>query len=63
MTPPRRLTDPPSVRSEVHTWVMEHLGDLAASLPPGVLGDDPATPMAGGQQAADAALRGYDVRG
>ena len=63
MTAPRRLADPPPVRPEVHAWVMDHLGELSAPMPPGAIGANPATPMAGGQQAADAALRAYDVRG
>ena len=63
MTALRRLADPPPGRPEVHTWVMEQLGDLIAVPPSGAIGADPATPMAGGQQAADAALRAYNVRG
>ena len=63
MTAPRRLADPPPGRQEIHAWVTEQLGDLIAVPPSGAISADPATPMAGGQQAADAALRAYNVRG
>jgi deoxyribodipyrimidine photo-lyase len=63
VTAPRRLADPPQGRQEIHAWVIEQLGDLIAVPPSGAIGADPATPMAGGQQAADAALRAYNVRG
>jgi deoxyribodipyrimidine photo-lyase len=63
---PRRLADPPPGSQEMHTWVMDHLGELSAPRSPGAIEattDDPDARMRGGQQAADAALRAYDVRG
>jgi deoxyribodipyrimidine photo-lyase len=54
----QRLPDPPPGDDGLHAWVQRHLGDLCA---PGPAGTD--APMRGGQQAADAALQAYDVRG
>lgn len=56
--PAERLTDPPSADGDVRRWVSDHLGDLCQ---PAVTGA--TAPMRGGQRAADAALRAYDVRG
>ncbi|MDO9408273.1 FAD-binding domain-containing protein [Patulibacter sp.] len=47
-------------RPAVEAWVAEHLGDVVLEGPEGVRGS-PA--FAGGQSAADAALRGVDLRG
>ena len=66
MTAPRRLADPPPGQQEVHAWVMDHMGDLIAETPSDAVESDtggPAAQVSGGQQAADAALRAYDVRG
>ena len=63
---PVRLPGPPVRPEDIQTWVMDHLGDLTASTPPGgsaLDGTDPDTRIRGGQQAADAALQAYDVRG
>lgn len=57
---PRRLTAPPLAEADLG-WVMRHLGDLVTAPPAGPA--DTAAPLRGGQQAADAALRSYDVRG
>jgi deoxyribodipyrimidine photo-lyase len=54
----QRLPDPPSADEDLHAWVMHHLGDLCEPSP-----GSSAPPMRGGQQAADAALQAYDVRG
>ena len=53
---PLRLPDPPSGDADLHAWVSDHLGDLCAA-------GGPAASLRGGQQAADAALQAYDVRG
>jgi deoxyribodipyrimidine photo-lyase len=60
---PQRLPDPPPGDEDLHAWVMHHLGDLCAGdlCPPIPVGA--AAPMRGGQQAADAALQAFDVRG
>lgn len=55
---PLRLPGPPLGDSEIHSWVMDHFGDMATPAPTG-----PSSRMRGGQQAADAALQAYDVRG
>ncbi|MEI6253720.1 MAG: FAD-binding domain-containing protein [Mycobacteriaceae bacterium] len=58
----QRLDVPPPDGDGAHAWVVEHLGDLCALEEPGhpSAGNGPAR---GGQQAADAALQAYDVRG
>ncbi|MGI9126086.1 MAG: FAD-binding domain-containing protein, partial [Mycobacterium sp.] len=58
---PQRLSDPPLGDDDLHTWVMDHLGDLCA--PEAREAAAPATPFRGGQSAADAALQAYDVAG
>jgi len=63
---PLRLPDPPVRPEEIATWVLDHLGDLTAPVPPGASAfdaTDPGTRIRGGQQAADSALQAYDVRG
>lgn len=52
-----RLPVPPTDDEQVHEWVVHHLGDLATPA------SGPGAAIRGGQRAADAALRGYDVRG
>ena len=52
----QRLSDPPSDSDGLRTWVMQNLGDLCVSSTIGA-------PMTGGQRAADAALRAFDVSG
>jgi len=56
MTDARQLTGPPDDREGVVAWVRDHLGDLAS-------GDPVASPIRGGQLAADAALESFDVTG
>lgn len=56
MTDARQLTAPPDDREGVVAWVREHLGVLAS-------GDPVASPIRGGQLAADAALESFDVTG
>jgi len=56
MTDARQLTAPPDDREGVVAWVRDHLGDLAS-------GDPVASPIRGGQLAADAALESFDVTG
>ncbi len=61
----QRLDVPPAIDADLRAWVERHLGDLAA--PPGA-GVTPSTmgrssSLRGGQQAADAALAAFDVRG
>lgn len=51
-----QLPVPTTDRDAVVGWVREHLGDLAA-------GDPIASPIRGGQAAADAALESFDVTG
>lgn len=58
---PQRLTDPPLGDDDLHTWVINHLGDLCAPGAPEAAG--PVTLTPGGQSAADAALQAYDVAG
>ena len=53
---PSPANDPPNDREGVLAWVKDHLGDLAA-------GDPIASPIRGGQAAADAALDSFDVTG
>ncbi|HPX35966.1 MAG TPA: FAD-binding domain-containing protein [Mycobacterium sp.] len=52
----QRLSDPPLDAEGLSTWVTRNLGDLCVSSAIGA-------PIAGGQRAADAALRAFDVRG
>lgn len=54
----KRLPTPELRHDREHAvaWVREHLGDLAS-------GDPAVAPVRGGQQAADAALAGFDVTG
>ena len=54
------LPTPPSEGDGLEDWLTRHLGDLCA---PAVTADGPATPMRGGQQAADTALQNFDVHG
>ena len=54
----QRLPVPPPGDEEIATWVADHLGDLAEST-----SSNSGARMRGGQQAADAALHAYDVRG
>ena len=51
-----QLPTPSPGRDAVVGWVADHLGDLVA-------GEVTASPIRGGQSAADRALEGFDVRG
>ncbi|MFM9033519.1 MAG: FAD-binding domain-containing protein [Mycobacterium sp.] len=57
---PRRLPDPPAGTDGVRDWVSTHLGDLCTPAP---APSAAATPIRGGQAAADAALQRFDVSG
>ena len=54
---PERLPALPADDEALFEWVIQHLGDLCESVPRA------ESVMPGGQRAADAALRAYDVRG
>jgi hypothetical protein len=61
---PRRLIDIPHGDADIHSWVVDHLGDLCAPATSDAAEfTGPAAVIRGGQSAAYSALQAYDVGG